>query len=373
MRTGPSRQLEVLKEISFSVRRGEFFGIVGRNGSGKSTLLQILAGIYHADAGRIRIAPRVAPVIDLGVGFQADLPAWENVALNAEIIGLTPKQARERFDDIIAFAELGEFLDLKLKNYSSGMRARLAFSIATHMDADILLLDEVLAVGDRRFTKKSEKTFASLREDPQKTVVLVTHSIATVVEFCDRAILIENGRIEERGDPERVARRYNEVLAQGPPRRDSRRTEHGARARIEEIWLEGADGDVSATVEADEAIHVHTVVEAAERIEGARLRLELRDADRTLLFAARPVHAWAGFRRRLRPGSGSTSRRRSRTSSRPAATRSSARPGRTMARAALRIARPGTTDFTVASGRRPVPGRIVLDHEFRVDHSDPTS
>jgi hypothetical protein len=240
------------------------------------------------------------------------------------------------------------------------------------MDADILLLDEVLAVGDRRFTTKSEKTFASLREDPQKTVVLVTHSIPTVVEFCDRAILIENGRIEESGDPERVARRYNEVLAQGPPSRDSRPTDQGARARIEEIWLEGADGDVGATVEADEAIHVHTVVEAAERIEGARLRLELRDADRTLLFAARPytlardsgvleagerIHVEATIENKLAPGRYTV-----------ICSAWAREEGRS-----TRIARPSTTDFKVASGPRPVPGRIALDHEFRVDHSDPTS
>ena len=186
-----SRRLDVLREISFDVGCGEFFGIVGRNGSGKSTLLKLLAGIYKADAGRIRIAPRVAPVIELGVGFQQELPAWHNVVLNAEMIGLTTEQARARFDDIVGFAELEDFVDLKLKNYSSGMRLRLAFAIAMEMDADVLLLDEVGAVGDAVFKKKSEQVFASVRDDPAKTLVLVTHGLAQVERFCDRAMLIE--------------------------------------------------------------------------------------------------------------------------------------------------------------------------------------
>src|ERR1700760_949689 len=145
------RELRALDGISFEVRQGEFFGIVGRNGSGKSTLLKLLASIYRADAGKIRIAGRLAPFLELGVGFNHDLPARENVVLNGVMMGLTPKEMRSRLDAIIEFAELEDFVDLKLKNYSSGMLVRLAFSVMMEADADVLLIDEVLAVGDASF------------------------------------------------------------------------------------------------------------------------------------------------------------------------------------------------------------------------------
>ena len=188
-RPGPTARSGVEKVASSQrdlvrCRARQFFGIIGRNGSGKSTLLKLLAGIYKADAGRIRIAPRVAPVIELGVGFQQELPAWHNVVLNAEMIGLTTEEARARFDTIIHFAELEDFVDLKLKNYSSGMRMRLAFAIAMEMDADVLLLDEVGAVGDAVFKKKSQQVFAAVRDDPAKTLVLVTHGLGQVERFC---------------------------------------------------------------------------------------------------------------------------------------------------------------------------------------------
>src|SRR3954464_5500943 len=146
--------LEALADVSFEVRRGEFFGIVGRNGSGKSTLMKWLAGIYRADAGEMWLRGRVAPFIELGVGFNPGPTARDNVRINAIMLGRTPAQARERYDDIIAFAELEEFVDLKLKNYSSGMPVRLGFSVMVHVDADVLLIDEVLAVGDAAFQQK---------------------------------------------------------------------------------------------------------------------------------------------------------------------------------------------------------------------------
>ena len=148
------RELHALDGISFEIRKGEFFGIVGRNGSGKSTLLKLLASIYRADAGRIRMAGRLAPFIELGVGFNADLTARENVVLNGVMMGLTPKEMRRRLDAVLEFAELEEFVDLKLKNYSSGMMVRLAFSVMLEADADVLLIDEVLAVGDAAFQQK---------------------------------------------------------------------------------------------------------------------------------------------------------------------------------------------------------------------------
>jgi ABC-type polysaccharide/polyol phosphate transport system ATPase subunit len=203
-------ELRAVREVSVDIREGEFFGIVGRNGSGKSTLLKCLAGIYEVDEGRIDIKGRLSPFIELGVGFNPDLTARENVLINAIMLGLTRKQARERFDEIIAFAELEEFLDLKLKNYSSGMAVRLGFAVAIQVDADILLIDEVLAVGDAAFQQKCFDQFETLK-DAGKTIVFVTHDMSAVEHFCDRAMLLERGELVTLDDPKKVARRYNQL------------------------------------------------------------------------------------------------------------------------------------------------------------------
>ena len=181
-----SREYEVLsalREVSVEVSRGEFFGIVGRNGSGKSTLMKCLAGIYRADAGEIWLRGRLAPFIELGVGFHPELSARDNVQINAIMFGLTPAEARNRFDRIIDFAELRDFVDLKLKNYSSGMQVRLAFSAMVHVDADVLLIDEVLAVGDASFQQKCHDALMGMR-DQGRTILLVTHDMSAVQRFC---------------------------------------------------------------------------------------------------------------------------------------------------------------------------------------------
>src|ERR1700761_3624145 len=180
------RELHALRGASFAVRQGEFFGIVGRNGSGKSTLLKLLASIYRADEGRIQMAGRLAPFIELGVGFNHELTARENAVLNGVMMGLTPQEAADRLDAIITFAELEEFVDLKLKNYSSGMLVRLAFSLMLEVDADIMLIDEVLAVGDAAFQQKCADAFHEMKV-AGKTIVLVTHDMPVVEEYCDRA------------------------------------------------------------------------------------------------------------------------------------------------------------------------------------------
>lgn len=202
--------LNILRGLDFEVRRGEFFGIVGRNGSGKSTLLKCMAGIYRVDQGSVRVGGRLAPFIELGVGFNPDLTAYENVQINAVMMGLTPREARERFDAIIAFAELEDFLDLKLKNYSSGMQVRLAFAVMVQADADVMLVDEVLAVGDAAFQQKCLDVFWDLRERG-KTIVLVTHDMGTVERFCHRAMFIRRGEIEMIGDPRQVGLAYLEA------------------------------------------------------------------------------------------------------------------------------------------------------------------
>jgi ABC-type polysaccharide/polyol phosphate transport system ATPase subunit len=199
--------LQALRDVTFDVRRGEFFGIVGRNGSGKSTLLKCMAGIYGTDRGRIFVDGRVSTFIELGVGFNMDLPARDNILINATMLGLGQREARRRTDAVIDFAELHEFVDLKLKNYSSGMLVRLAFSVMIQVDADVLLIDEVLAVGDAAFQQKCFDEFARLRRE-NRTVVLVTHEMGSVERFCDWAMLLERGLVADIGEPRPVAMRY---------------------------------------------------------------------------------------------------------------------------------------------------------------------
>jgi ABC-type polysaccharide/polyol phosphate transport system ATPase subunit len=202
-----------LDGVSFAVDDGEFFGIVGPNGSGKSTLLKILAGIYRPDSGMVRVDGLLSPFIELGVGFNFELSARDNIRVNGTLLGLSRRELAKRFDEIVAFAELERFVDQRLKNFSSGMLLRLAYSIAIQVDFDILLLDEVLAVGDESFQKKCFDTFRRFRAE-KKTIVLVTHSLETVQEFADRALLLMNGRVREFGAPDDVVARYlGEVAA----------------------------------------------------------------------------------------------------------------------------------------------------------------
>jgi ABC-type polysaccharide/polyol phosphate transport system ATPase subunit len=202
--------LQAVDDVSIEIAKGEFFGIVGRNGSGKSTLLKCLAGIYNTDGGALAVNGRLSPFIELGVGFNPDLTARDNAIINAIMLGLTRAQARERFDDIVRFAELEEFMDLKLKNYSSGMHVRLAFSVAIQVDADVVLIDEVLAVGDAAFQQKCFDEFTRLREEG-RTIIFVTHDMGSVERFCDRAMLLERGHVVDIGAPASIARQYNEL------------------------------------------------------------------------------------------------------------------------------------------------------------------
>jgi ABC-2 type transport system ATP-binding protein len=202
--------LTAVDDVSLEIRPGEFFGIVGRYGSGKSTLLKCLAGIYEIDQGTLQINGRLSPFIELGVGFNPELAARDNVFVNAIMLGLSRKEAEQRFDSIVAFAELEEFMDLRLKNYSSGMQVRLAFAVAIQVDADIVLIDEVLAVGDAAFQEKCFAEFERLKAEG-RTIVFVTHDMGAVERFCDRALLLERGRVVSVGEPVEVARRYNEL------------------------------------------------------------------------------------------------------------------------------------------------------------------
>ncbi|MGP0035557.1 MAG: ABC transporter ATP-binding protein [Solirubrobacteraceae bacterium] len=240
---------KALNDVSFAVESGEFFGIAGRNGSGKSTLLKCLAGIYGAD-GQIWRRGRLSTLIELGVGFSMDMAARDNVVMNGIMLGLSPREARKRYESVIEFAELQEFKDLKLKNYSSGMQVRLAFSVAIQVDADILMVDEVLAVGDASFQQKCFDVFNDLR-DRGKTIVFVTHDMGSLQRFCHRALLLERGDPVFLGEPEKVADRYLELNFGRDPRSMGAGTEErvgDGQARIADVWLENETGDRLSSV-----------------------------------------------------------------------------------------------------------------------------
>lgn len=201
--------LRVLRDINFEVHKGDFFGIVGRNGSGKSTLLKLLAGIYQPTRGTIKTKGKIVPFIELGVGFNPELTGRENVYMNGAMLGFSNKEMDAMYDDIVDFAELSEFMDQKLKNYSSGMQVRLAFSIAIKAQGDILILDEVLAVGDEAFQRKCSDFFAEIKKDKTKTIILVTHDMASVKKYCNKAMMISSGDVVRIGSPDDVANEYS--------------------------------------------------------------------------------------------------------------------------------------------------------------------
>lgn len=202
------KEQTVLKDVSFEVHQGEFFGIVGRNGGGKSTLLKLISQIYYPNDGEIQVHGKLVPFIELGVGFNPELTGRENVYLNGALLGFSREQVDAMYDDIVDFAELDEFMDQKLKNYSSGMQVRLAFSVAIKAQGDILVLDEVLAVGDEAFQRKCNDYFTEIKKDPTKTVILVTHDMGAIKRYCTRAMFIQDGVVAAIGDRETVAEQY---------------------------------------------------------------------------------------------------------------------------------------------------------------------
>jgi ABC-2 type transport system ATP-binding protein len=277
------RELHALRGISFEIRQGEFFGIVGRNGSGKSTLLKLLASIYRADAGSIRIAGRLAPFIELGVGFNHDLTARENVVLNGVMMGLTPKEMRQRLDAIIEFAELEEFADLKLKNYSSGMLVRLAFSVMMEADADVLLIDEVLAVGDASFQQKCADAFHAMKARG-KTIVLVTHEMATVEDYCHRAMLISDGLIQSIGDPGEIGREYLRLNFERKDEAGPEDQSESEEVRVLDVRLEDRDGARLNRLEHGQPIRIALELEAKRALPGLDVGFLLANADGVGVF-----------------------------------------------------------------------------------------
>jgi ABC-2 type transport system ATP-binding protein len=299
------RVLEAIRGVSFEVRKGEFLGIVGRNGSGKSTLLKILASIYRADRGQVRVAGRLAPFIELGVGFNQELTAPDNVILNGVMMGLSPSEARHRYDAVMDFAELGEFAELKLKNYSSGMLVRLAFALMLQVDADILIFDEVLAVGDASFQQRCAAAFRDLREQG-KTIVLVTHDMHAVERNCQRALILEAGAIQAIGSPPEIAREYLEVnmqkhVARAPSHEHRLDPEFADAFRLERAWVEDASGHVDDSFPAHTPLTVRVDLSAAADAPESFFSVELRNGEGAPLFAT-PYRALGGERGPVRAG-----------------------------------------------------------------------
>lgn len=231
---------KVLDGVSFNIHKGDFFGVVGRNGSGKSTLLKLIAGVYYPTAGHIEVNGGLTPFIELGVGFNPELSGRDNIYLNGALLGFTRKEMDGMYDEIVEFAELGAFMDQKLKNYSSGMQVRLAFSIAIKAKNDVLIFDEVLAVGDEAFQQKCLDVFESYKASGQ-TVILVTHDMGTVERFCNRAALISNGKLVEVGSARKVARLYSELNNEATDAADAKR-DKVKHASLYEISLTNASG-----------------------------------------------------------------------------------------------------------------------------------
>lgn len=202
------RNQEVLRDISFEVEKGDFFGIVGRNGSGKSTLLKIISQIYYPEKGNVEVNGKLVSFIELGVGFNPELTGKENVYLNGAMLGFSTSEIDEMYNDIVEFSELADFMNQKLKNYSSGMQVRLAFAVAIQAKSDILVLDEILAVGDEAFQRKCNDYFLKAKEQ-EKTIILVTHSMDAVRKYCNKAVLIDKGKIKVIGTPDEVANQYS--------------------------------------------------------------------------------------------------------------------------------------------------------------------
>jgi ABC-type polysaccharide/polyol phosphate transport system ATPase subunit len=295
--------LEGLHDVSFSVAPGEFFGVVGRNGSGKSTLLKCVAGIYRIDEGEIRATGRLSTFIELGVGFNPDLAAEDNVVLNAILLGLDPQEARRRVDSVIEFAELQEFRDMKLKNYSSGMYVRLAFAVMIQVDADILLIDEVLAVGDAAFQHKCYTEFERMREEG-RTILFVTHDMQAVNRFCHRALLLERGEVIAIGDPKEVTGQYMAVNFRQERGVDA--TEligelDDRAAYVADAWLESEDGERREYVAAGDPVTCKVRVNFSWGLDDPALVLAIESESGAVAFAT--SSAWNGRRTgRFEPG-----------------------------------------------------------------------
>jgi lipopolysaccharide transport system ATP-binding protein len=273
--------LWALRDVTFDIPAGEVFGLIGRNGAGKSTLLKVLSRITEPTAGEIHLYGRVATLLEVGTGFHPELTGRENVYLNGSILGMTRQEIRSKFDEIVAFAEVERFLDTPVKRYSSGMYVRLAFAVAAHLDPEILLVDEVLAVGDSAFQRKCLGKMQNISRSG-RTVVLVSHNMSVINQLCDRAVWLDDGKVRKIGPASRV---IGEYLAEGresaltwtpPPRREP--------FRVERVVIEAADG--TGTFRADEEIPIHFDVDVSAGVPPTHVSLNVLSEDGTIVFVS---------------------------------------------------------------------------------------
>ena len=270
-----------VRDISFEVKKGEFFGIVGRNGSGKSTLLKMIAGVYSPTKGEIKVDGKLVPFIELGVGFNPELSGRDNVFLNGALLGFNRSEMEAMYDEIVDFAELREHMDVKLKNFSSGMQVRLAFSIAIRAESDVLLVDEVLAVGDTDFQRKCFDYFKQLKRD-KKTVVFVSHDMNSVREYCDRAVLIDGGSAGKVNDASKVATQYTKLF-------NNTGSDSGAGVKPAGRWGTGdilfiGKGERILVNAEDKTIEIVMSCRAKTNLEGVLAGFIIRDATGKALF-----------------------------------------------------------------------------------------
>lgn len=298
---GGFETFRALDNVSFEVKKGEFFGIIGRNGSGKSTLLKILAHIYQPDKGSVKINGMISPFLELGIGFNPELSGRDNVYLNATVLGMTKKQIDEKFDSIVAFSELERFIDQKLKNYSSGMQVRLAFSVSIHANRDILLMDEVLAVGDSNFQSKCLEEFKKIVSQG-KTIILVTHSMEYVEKFCDRVALISEGNLRFCGSPQKAITEYQKIDAKDINRKLAKKNKQekeedtfsyrtgNGRARIQDYHLFDHNKNESYVFETGKFFSVSFKVVAITNLIDVSVAVILREGFNSNLLAVHSTH-----------------------------------------------------------------------------------
>ncbi len=278
---------EVLNDISFDIQKGEFFGIVGRNGSGKSTLLKLMAGIYSPERGGITVNGTLVPFIELGVGFNPELTGRENIYLSGSLLGFSRKDMEAKYDAIVEFAELERFMDQKLKNYSSGMQVRLAFSIAIRAEGDILLLDEVLAVGDSAFQQKCLNYFNQLKRE-KKTVILVSHGMASVERFCDRALLLEQGKIVKMGSSVEIAELYESLFLDDANKKSSQNTKSSKQNSNAKIALDAyitLDDKKVTAVAANKRFTINLELVSKVNLDSANIGINIRDDLERVVFS----------------------------------------------------------------------------------------
>ena len=280
----PDEVLEALKGVSFEVAAGRTFGIIGRNGSGKSTMLKLIAGIGKPTSGSVTVTGRVSALIELGAGFHPEISGRENVYINGMMLGLSKREIAERFDEIVAFAELQDFIEAPVKTYSSGMYMRLGFAVAINVDPDVLLVDEVLAVGDQAFTHKCLDKFAEFRRRG-RTVLIVTHSLDVVTRFCDEALWLDSGRARLQGEPERVVEAYLEDVAKAGQATHAQAGPVSREVEIVAVHLRGSDSGPGNTIASGSRLEIQAHIRARRRIGDVLFGFHIINADGVRCYA----------------------------------------------------------------------------------------